>query len=347
VGPALGFACKADRTGRLPPTVRARVHQWLVDGTARHLLLSRELARLLEHFDGERIAVIPLKGPALAEALYPDPALRPCSDLDLLIRRETVERVDDLLLGLGYRRRPDAHSFQFDLGFDRATLYEAPSGIRVDLHWGLVSDARYSWEERESLTVWDRAVPIRVAGQNALGLGPEDLFLYLAVHLAVHHALAGLVWYYDLFLILEERAGPLDWDALVERASRWRTRSALYFALLVLEVLFGSRAPAGVMARLEPRGPRAALMKWLLRHRTPRQLRDLEHLIALLLVDRWHDLPGTLRRALFPAPEWLRARYADLGSASRFGYYLAHYRRLATIVGRTKDRLPPLPPARR
>ena len=326
--------------------VRARLHQWLVDGTARHLLLSRELARLLERFDGERLAVIPLKGPALAEALYPDPALRPCSDLDLFIRRETLEHVDSLLLGLGYRRRPDAHSFQFDLGFDRATLYEAPSGIRVDLHWGLVSDPRYSWEERESLKVWDRTVPVRVAGQHARGLGPEDLLLYLALHLAVHHALAGLLWYYDLFLILEGRAGALDWEALVERASRWRTRSALYFALLALEMLFGSHVPPRVMARIEPRGPRAALMKWLLRHRTPRQLRDLEHLVTLLLVDRWHDLPGTLRRALFPAPEWLRARYADLGSASRFGYYVAHYRRLGKIVTRTKDRLPPLPPAR-
>jgi len=340
VGPALGFACKANGAGSLPPTVRARFHQWLVDSTARHLLMSRELARLLERFDGARVPVIPLKGPALAETLYPDPALRPGSDLDLLIRRESLERVDDLLLGLGYRRRPDAHSFQFDLGFDRATLYEAPSGIRVDLHWGLVSDPRYSWNEAESLTVWDRTVPLQVAGRNARGLGPEDLFLYLAVHLAVHHALTGLLWYCDLFLILERRADALDWEALVERASQWRTRNALYFALFGLERLFGSRVPTVVMARLEPRGPRAALMKWLLRHRASRQLRDLEHLVALLLVDRGQDLPGTLRRALFPSAEWLRARYPDLDAASPFAYYVAHYRRLGKIVSRTKDRLP-------
>src|SRR2546425_4894857 len=41
-----------------------------------------------------------------------------------------------------------SHSFQFDIAFDRATLYEAPSGIHVYLHWGLVSDPRYSWDER-------------------------------------------------------------------------------------------------------------------------------------------------------------------------------------------------------
>jgi putative nucleotidyltransferase-like protein len=323
--------------------VRERLHRHLVDGTASHLLLSRELERLLERFEGARIPVIPLKGPALAETLYPHPALRPCGDLDLLIRRETLESADHLLLGLGYHRLPDAHSFQFDLGFDRATLYEAPPGIRVDLHWGLVSDPRYSWDERESLTIWDRAVRVRVAGENALGLGPEDLLLYLALHLAVHHALAGLLWYYDLFLVLERWAGTLDWEALVARAARWRTRGALYFALLELETLFGSRAPAGVMAGIEPRGPRAGVMKWLLRHRTPQQRRLLEHLVPLLLVDRGRDLPGTLRRTLLPAPTWLEARYAGLGVSSRLGFYLEHYRRLGKVVSRAKGGLDPRP----
>jgi hypothetical protein len=330
----------------MPLAVRERLHQDLVDGTANHLILSGELGRLLKRFEGERIPVIPLKGPALAETLYPHPALRPCSDLDLLIRRENLDRVDNLLLGLGYRRRADAHSFQFDLAFDRATLYEAPSGIHVDLHWGLVSDPRYSWDEREGLTVWDRAIRVRVAGEDALGLCPEDLLLYLAVHLAVHHALTGLLWYYDLFLVLERWADTLDWEALVERASRWRVRGALYFALLGLEMLFGAHAPAGVMARIEPRGPRAAVMGWLLRHRAPQQRRRLEHLITLLLVDRGRDLPGTLRRALLPAPAWLEARYEGLGSSSRVGYYLAHYRRLGQVVSRAKGGLGPLPPPR-
>lgn len=339
VGPALGFACKSDRSAPVPLAVREQLHRHLVDGTRRHLLLSRELGRLLGRFEGARIPVIPLKGPVLAETLYPHPALRPCGDLDLLIRRETLERADHLLLGFGYRRRPDAHSFQFDLGFDRATLYEAPSGIRVDLHWALVSDPRYSWEEGESLTVWDRAVPIRVAGQDALSLGPEDLLLYLALHLGVHHALAGLLWYYDLFLFLEQSADTLDWETLVARASRWRVRGALYFALLGLEMLFGTRGAAGFMARIEPRGPRAVVMKWLLRHRTPQQRRRLEHLVTLLLVDRGRDLPEMLRRALLPAPAWLEARYAGPESSSRLGFYLAHYRRLGQVVSQTKGGL--------
>jgi len=319
----------------MPRDVRARLHRELAEGTARHLIMSGELGRLLKRFQGEHIPVIPLKGPALAETLYPHPALRPCTDLDLLVRRESVRQVDELLLGLGYRRLADAHSFRFDLAYDRATLYEETTGIRVDLHWGLLSEPRYSWDEHAGLAVWDRAVRIRVAGEDALGLCPEDLLLYLAVHLAVHHALAGPLWYYDLHLVIERWADRLDWEALVARASRWRVRAALCFALTELEMLFGARVPASVIARITPRGPRATALGWLLRHRASQQRRALEHLIALLLVDRGRDLLGTLRRALLPPPAWLRARYEGLGS-SLPGYYLAHYRRLGQILSQAR-----------
>ncbi len=331
LGPALGFACEANPPEPMPLAVRQRLHRDLAEGTARHLILSGELGRLLEGFEGEQIPVIPLKGPVLAETLYPYPALRPYSDLDLLVRRDSVPRVDDLLHGLGYRRVADAHSFRFDLAYDRATLYEGPSGVHVDLHWALLSEPRYSWDEGAGLTVWERAVRIQVAGEEALGLCPEDLLLYLAVHLAVHHGLAGLLWYYDLFLVIERWASRLDWEALIARAARWRVRAALYFALLELERLFGAGAAAPVMAEIEPRGPRAGVARWLLRHRTPQQRARLEHLIALLLVDRGRDLLGTLTRALLPPPAWLEARYEGLGS-SRLGYYWAHYRRLGQIV---------------
>src|SRR5207245_1515524 len=195
----------------MPLAVRERVRRELADGTARHLILSGELARLLKSFEREHIPVIALKGPVLAETLYVHPALRPYTDLDLLIRRETLAGVDDLLQRLGYRRLADAHSFRFDVAYDHATLYVAASGVHVDLHWSLLSEPRYSWNEREAQAVWDRTVPIRVAGEEALGLCPEDLVLYLAVHLAVHHSLAGLLWYYDLFLILVRWSGTLDW----------------------------------------------------------------------------------------------------------------------------------------
>lgn len=331
LAPALAFACKAQPPTQLPSAVRARLHRDLVEATARQLILGAELTRLLKSLQRERIAVIPLKGPVLGEALYRHPALRPYTDLDLLIRRDHVKRVDELLRALGYRRRADAHSFAFDIAYDHATLYEMPAGVRVDLHWGLLSDPRYVWDQREADGIWDRARRIRVAGEDTLGLCPEDLLLYLTVHLAVHHALVGLLWHYDLYLLLEHWGATLDWATVSGRASRWRVRGAAYFGLREVARLFGARLPGEVMMTLRPRGPRAAAMAWLLRHRPPAQRRVLEHLIALLLVDRGRDVLTTVAGVLLPAPGWLQARYGDVAS-SPLGCRLAHYRRVGQIV---------------
>ena len=116
LAPALGFVLKAKAPEGMPGAVRERLSRNLADSVACQLVLSRELAGLLRRFEAARVPVIPLKGPALGETLYPDPALRPSSDLDLLIRRETLLPVDGLLQSLGYRRLPDAHSWDFEIG---------------------------------------------------------------------------------------------------------------------------------------------------------------------------------------------------------------------------------------
>lgn len=338
LAPALGFALRGKAPEGMPGAIRERLSRQLVESTARQLIFSRELAGLLRHFRVAGLPVIPLKGPVLGETLYPHPALRPSSDLDLLIRRETLLSADGFLQSLGYRRVADAHSWDFDIAYDRATLYEGAAGVRVDLHWGLVSDPRFSWNEREGLTVWDRAIRIRVAGEETLGLCPEDLLLHLAVHLAVHHGLAGLLWYWDLFLIIDRWGDTLDWKEVVERASRWRVRAALYFALLGLDICFGASAPSWVMARVKPRGPRAAAIAWLLRHREAQRRVRLEHVIALLLVDRGRDLVPALRHALCPRPAWVRARYAGAGR-SLLAQYLAHYRRAGEVMSEARQGL--------
>jgi putative nucleotidyltransferase-like protein len=327
--PALAYACKSLDT--VPTTVRPKLDQALAEATVRHVRFAADLACLLKAFDRATVPVIPLKGTALAETLYPHPAMRPATDIDLLIRRDDLERTDALLHSLGLRRLADEHSFAFDVAHDRATVYEAPSGIHIDLHWALSSEPRYAWDEASTTSVWDRAVRINVAGEAALALSPEDLLIYLAVHLAVHHALVGGLWFYDLYLLLERANATFDWDAVISRAARWRGSSAVYFVLSELERVFDAPVPRPVLAALRPFGPRAAALRWILRERTASQRPALEHTMALLLVDRGRDVAGTLGRMLLPSPAWLAARYGG-ETSSRRRLYGAHFRRLRAVV---------------
>ena len=326
--PALGAALTAGGLSA-PAAVRRRLADALAVARARHLVMTRALAAVLSRFAVDGIAAMPLKGPALAETVYPDPALRPFADLDVLVRPGDRRRADAALRALGHRRVADGHSWDFDIDYDGATLYETADGVHVDLHWALLTEPRYAWNHDEAAGVWQRAVPLTVAGVRAVGLSPEDLVLYLATHLAVHHALAGLRLHWDVALVLAGR--PLDWQAALARAARWRVRHALYLVLHGVETAFGPLVPPSVLTALVPHGPRATLLASLLRDADDARRARLEHVVTLLLVDRGRDVYGALRHALWPPADWLRARYGR-ASASRPALYWAHARRLGGVL---------------
>ena len=324
--PALAAAAPA--TAPLP--ARRRLTEALAAGRARHLVMTRALAPVLARFEADGIPAMVLKGPALADTVYPDPAWRPFGDLDVLVRRDDRWRADGALLALGHRRVADGHTWEFDMDFDGATLYASPDGVHVDLHWALVTEPRYAWSGEPEAVLWQRAVPLTLAGRPVRGLAREDLVLYLATHLAVHHALAGLLRHWDVALLLA--SGPLDWNALLARAARWRVRRPLYFVLRTVERAFGPLVPTGVLTALAPRGPRAALLGALLEDAGAERRARLEYVVTLLLVDRGRDVLGALREALLPPADWLRARYGP-GAATRGALYWAHARRLGGVLG--------------
>ena len=275
--------------------------------------------------------MIPLKGPFLGEALYADPGMRPFTDLDLLVHRADVERAVALLSTSGYRHIALDRTLEYELTYATAACFVpsdgGPSVFSVDLHWGLVSfPAGATPRTIDAEEVWTRAVEAWRGGVSLLELCQEDLLLYLALHLAVHHPFVGFVWRLDMALLLRRPPGYFDWPSILERARRWGVRGALYFALRVVEEDLSFTAPAGVLSELKPRGLRGEALERLARHRDPRAL--FEHLVDLLLLDAGRDLLRAIATTAAPTPAFVRGRY---GTSSAVRAYLAHYRRIGAI----------------
>ena len=97
-----------------------------------------ELERVLRSLAEDGITAIPWKGPVLAMAGYGDLSLRRFVDLDVIVRRDDVERAIGTLTELGYRAEPvvspSQQAFlirtQHDLAFKRDE-----GRLIVELHW--------------------------------------------------------------------------------------------------------------------------------------------------------------------------------------------------------------------
>ena len=112
----------------LPEPVFARLRSsWRAFGR-QHLFGVQQLCSLLAAFDRASVPVIPLKGPALGEALYRDPGLRPFTDLDLLVRRADVARAVALLSNLGYRALEHERPFAYELADATAACFMPVEG---------------------------------------------------------------------------------------------------------------------------------------------------------------------------------------------------------------------------
>ena len=204
------------------------------------------LAETRAAYDG---AIVLLKGPELA-ARYPDPALRPYGDLDLLVA--DAETAHAALVAAGFipvgLPPPD--------GFHHVQPLQSPRfPLRVELH------TRPSWVEGAEPPPFDELLALaRPAASGANGIvAPTSAHhaLLLAAHAWTHEPLGRISPLVDIALVASE-CNPGEIEALAARweATRlWRTTIAVVDFLLFgrAELPVVLRPPARKLARVEER----------------------------------------------------------------------------------------------
>jgi hypothetical protein len=280
----------------------------------------QELARVLTTLSAAGIPVLVLKGALLAETVYGNLALRPMSDLDLLIPRERIHEIPQILAPLGYRLNAGeaGYSFAYDTLFcGEIILYKETPVLPVvlDVHWHLLAVEWFHHTARVDLeALWERVCPLSIDGTPAQQLCPEDNLLHLCLHAGISHSYVYLLNLIDIDRTIAA-CQDLDWDRFLDRARDFQVRSAVYFGLHFTRDLFDTPIPDRVLDDLSPGRFRC----WGVHHLAdPQRLvprvqpplsRRSRYLLHLTLID---SLPGMLRLARYlflPSGEWLATRY--------------------------------------
>jgi hypothetical protein len=116
-----------------------------------------------------------LKGMWLQAYVYRDPDERPFTDLDLLVRRSERADAEAVLVRLGYRLD------SVEPG-DVASLYVAPAGFLIDLHYELFPDGLFGLRGEH---LFERGVSdTRLVGVPLRVPSPYDGFAHLVGHFA-------------------------------------------------------------------------------------------------------------------------------------------------------------------
>ena len=217
----------------------------------RNILTFNQLGNALQALNNTGIPVIVLKGAHLAELVYPDTALRPFGDIDLLVRKEDLPGALKSFYALGYSPHWD-----FDIQNECQRAYHMPplSGpgpLSIDLHWN-ISNPAYPFPINPR-DLWDRAQKATIAGQPVHVLSPEDLLFHLTLHTSVQHRFAlGLMPICDISSLIYRHRNTLNWILVKTLAHQWNLKKCLFLALSLSKELFQPPIPDEILTSLQP-----------------------------------------------------------------------------------------------
>ena len=201
LGPVLWWT----RTNRGERDVAASLNDEYRSACLRAALLEKTAAEAVETLRAEGIEPLLLKGPAVAR-MYPDRALRPYGDIDLVVAPGSFERAREIVRNF------------------------VPRFGSIDLHGEVRELSDRAWP-----LLFERRTMIRIGDSSIATPAPEDHLRFLALHFLKHGGFK-CTWLCDIALWLTNRGEHFDWSLFLS-GDAWRTRGALMTLRLAHDLL--------------------------------------------------------------------------------------------------------------
>jgi hypothetical protein len=233
----------------IPNSVSARIRSDSLAIAASCLRTKALLVRALDSMARRGVEPILLKGYGLAKRLYPDPLMRPTSDVDLLARPDQYRDAEQALLEIGLRptrleppedAKKDHHAPNF---WGHEKWFSGDAGL-VELHWRPLSGFGSAIG---AASAFARRRQGELEGRCVYYLSAEDELVYLAAH-AAKHLLGRLSWLYDIKLLIHKES-KIDCEQALRVALESEMSGPVYFALEAAQRL-GAKIPEALLQRL-------------------------------------------------------------------------------------------------
>ncbi|MDX8413956.1 MAG: nucleotidyltransferase family protein [Mariprofundales bacterium] len=305
----------------LPPAIVTAVVDMLREQAIERNQMRRAAGEVLQRLADAGVAVVVLRGLALAETLYPRVDLRVQSDLDLLVAPAAIAAALEVLQDLGFT---PINSWQPHL--------LGRGSVLIDLHDEPLGAARIrSWQQLTPMNVdtfFVHAFASSVSGGPAL-LVPDVIQLpWLCFH-ATKHSFERMVWLWDIALLANKITNDDGWDGAVTMVAQLQLQRPCYFSLRYASERLGANVPAAVLAALHLN------MNWreralLRRHLNHEQIPFLAERLFARMMPNWHARIAFWWESVIPRSE-VRAQIAA-GGCVRCTFIRTRLRQLALAV---------------
>ncbi len=172
--------------------------------------------------------MIPLKGVYFAQEYFGHLGARGTSDIDILVKKESVEEAVELVKSLGFQQEEEWIPGHFHCSFSKQ-IPGSSVPLSVEVHWDVVKEAT-SYFNIE--TFWNEAAPVE-GSSYIKRLSDQHTFYMMCLH-GWRHNLDSPKYFLDIIQLIYKIKGELDIPRLLQDARKHGTLKRLVRTLSIV-----------------------------------------------------------------------------------------------------------------
>jgi hypothetical protein len=234
----------------VPTEPRGKMKELLKEYRRIGLLYEEETQRIITALTAANIPCAILKD----FRAYRDTELRPSYDLDLLVGKDDLEKVNGALADIGYQASLSALREKY---VDRARdfyRFEGDLRFTIDLHWKLTNSylERTRWTNIDTLLA--ERISVQACSQSIPGLALHHFLINACIHAYTHESRfpTRLIVWADIAEPLRRWQNHLDWNLIVETTKSMRCENDVYLPLRIVRDMLNVHVPTWVLDTLKP-----------------------------------------------------------------------------------------------
>lgn len=211
--------------------------QIYVDLVKENMFMTSELVKVMSLFEENHIEAISFKGPTLSKRAYGDISLRQYCDLDILLRKDDVYKVYDLLKD-EYKRSlalsPSQESIWFKYAHDLGLVNE--KGVNIEFHWSMFdSDHPINLGK---IDFFKDIIKTDINNNKINTISNEKFLVYLCVH-GSKHLYERVEWVCDIDKFIKNH--DINWNKVDKLLKNDNSKRFFLLGLFLSKLLFDTK----------------------------------------------------------------------------------------------------------
>lgn len=226
----------------IPKDVFSKIKMINMDIVKRNMLMTAELLKVMKLLQENNIESIAFKGPTLSEMAYGDVVSRQYVDLDLFIKIDDIELIQNILKEYNYKMLLDLNEFETDFRKKHShelSMINELKNVHIELHWNFLDNDNPI--NLKGLEPFNDINKLSINNSILNSFNIEKLLIYLCVH-GASHLYERIEWIIDIDKLINKNS--IDWayfDKLVNNC--FEVKNSIYFSLYYSHKILGTNIP--------------------------------------------------------------------------------------------------------